>query len=98
MFKGLYGIALFILFLIVYVLLVVGQENGVGNMVAILLDQLLELPAVCIFRPFLIEEKGNGSPLLFTGGLFQGVGTFAGAGPFVSHVLTRFPANDLYFA
>src|SRR5690554_1862487 len=95
MFDLLQCITFIILLLVIVGCLVVREENGIGNMVTVLLHQLLNLPSVGIFTAFLVQVENDGRTLAFALCFIKGITPLAGTAPLPSLFLTSLSADYL---
>ena len=68
------GISILILLLVVIVDLIIFKVDRVSDVVGVLLDEVLKLPAVRILLTFLVEGEDKGGTLLLTLSAFDRIG------------------------
>ena len=74
------------------------QEDGEGDVVGILLDELLDLPPVGVFLAFIVEMNNDLSTAVILVGFSNVIRTLAVTGPMPGLVLPGLFGNDLDLA
>ena len=81
--------------LVIVGVLVIGQIDRVSDMVAVLLDQVLDLPPVAVFLAFVVQIQHDCGTAALTLGLFYSIFVLSVADPLVGLLLTVGLGRDL---